>query len=206
MPRNEYLRHSALAGLGLAVRAHAGPGEAGVLLRECGHRVQLCLRGSPGPDFDAAVEGVLGLRPPATPGTALQRGGITLLWLGPQEWLAVSPGGDRDALLAALRAAFGTLHAAVVDVSDARAVVSVAGCRAREVLQKGCPLDLHPTRFRAGSVAGSRFARCHLLLHQTDDAPAYDLYVARSFARYLWSWLEDAAAEYGVAVADLHTM
>ena len=45
-------------------------------------------------------------------------------------------------------------------------------------------------------MAQSRFARCHVLLHQTDDAPAYDLYVQRSFARYLWSWLEDAATEF----------
>ena len=49
-------------------------------------------------------------------------------------------------------------------------------------------------------MAQSKFARCHVLLHQTDDAPAYDLYVQRSFARYLWSWLEDAAAEFGVSV------
>ena len=38
------------------------------------------------------------------------------------------------------------------------------------------------------------------LIHQTSDAPAYDLYVPRSFAEYLWRWLEDAAAEYGVTV------
>jgi sarcosine oxidase subunit gamma len=32
------------------------------------------------------------------------------------------------------------------------------------------------------------------------DTPAYDLYVHRSFADYLWRWLEDAAKEYGVAI------
>jgi len=39
-----------------------------------------------------------------------------------------------------------------------------------------------------------------VLIHQVSDAPAYELYVLRSFADYLWRWLEDAAREYGVAV------
>ena len=30
--------------------------------------------------------------------------------------------------------------------------------------------------------------------------PTYDIYVLRSFAEYLWLWLEDAAQEYGLAV------
>ena len=106
----------------------------------------------------------------------------------------------RGEVLSALCDALAPLHAAVVDVSHARAIIALAGPHARSVLQKGCHLDLHPSRFGAGNVAQSRFARCHVLLHQTDDAPAYDLYVQRSFARYLWSWLEDAAGEYGVTI------
>ncbi|MEE9184627.1 MAG: sarcosine oxidase subunit gamma family protein [Acidimicrobiia bacterium] len=32
------------------------------------------------------------------------------------------------------------------------------------------------------------------------QGPAFDLYVPRSFADYLWAWLEDAGTEYGVAL------
>ena len=43
-----------------------------------------------------------------------------------------------------------------------------------------------------------------MLLHLLDDdaqrGPTFDLYVARSFAHYLWAWLEDAGREYGVQV------
>ena len=35
---------------------------------------------------------------------------------------------------------------------------------------------------------------------ETADAPAYDIYVERSSVDHLWSWLEDAAEEYGLAV------
>ena len=32
------------------------------------------------------------------------------------------------------------------------------------------------------------------------EGPVFDIYVLRSFAEYLWAWLEDAAQEYGVTV------
>ena len=200
MPDNEYLRQSSLAALALATKARERPAEAGVVLRERGHRAQVCLRGKSGSDFDGKVEEVLGVRPPHEAGTAVGQGSTTLLWLGPDEWLAVFPDGEHEDVATALREVLAPLHAAVVDVGHARTVISVAGRHARSVLQKGCHLDLHPSRFHSGSVAQTKFARCHVLLHQTGDAPAYDLYVQRSFARYLWSWLEDAAAEYTVSI------
>jgi sarcosine oxidase gamma subunit len=43
-----------------------------------------------------------------------------------------------------------------------------------------------------------------VLIHLVDDEPArgpsFDVYVARSFAQYLWTWLEDAGREYGVLI------
>ena len=36
-----------------------------------------------------------------------------------------------------------------------------------------------------------------MLIYQLDAEPTYDIYVLRSFAEYLWLWLEDAAMEYG---------
>ena len=44
-------------------------------------------------------------------------------------------------------------------------------------------------------------ARADVILHQT-GADAYDIHVRRSFAEYLWTWLEDAGLEYGVAVGE----
>ena len=44
-----------------------------------------------------------------------------------------------------------------------------------------------------------------VLIHFVDDdaerGPEFDVYVARSFAHYLWTWLEDAGREYGVQIA-----
>jgi sarcosine oxidase subunit gamma len=101
-----------------------------------------------------------------------------------------------------LRAALADAHAAIMDVSDGRVAFRLAGPSARDVLAKGCPLDLHPRAFPPGSCAQSLLAKAAVLIHLLDDAPErgpnFDVYVARSFAHYSWTWLEDAGREYGV--------
>ena len=58
--------------------------------------------------------------------------------------------------------------------------------------------------FPPGSCARSLLGKADVLLHLRADEPAagasFDLYVGRSFAHYLWAWLEDAGREYGVQV------
>ena len=99
------------------------------------------------------------------------------------------------------------MHAAIVDVSDGRVALRLAGPNARDVLAKGCPLDLHPRAFPSGSCAQSLLAKAAVLIHLLDDdphrGPTFDLYVARSSAHYLFAWLEDAGCEYGVQVGSL---
>ncbi len=198
-----YLRQSALAHLGLAARAVADPGAAGVRLGERAFRGQLNLRGEIGRKrFRDALEGVLGLVPPRKPGTVAAAGGLACLWLAPDEWLVVTPADVGAETLAALREALSRQLAAVTDVSEGRAIIALAGPRAREVLMKGCGLDLHPRVFAPGRCAQSTIAQAQVLLHQTDDKPGYELYVPRSYADYLWAWLEDAALEYGLAVIE----
>lgn len=196
------LRQSALAHLGLEARAVAAPTEAGVTLCERTFRDQLALRGDPEAEsFVAAVESVLGVPPPLEANTVASRRGVSLLWLGPDEWLVVLADGRGAKAMGQLEEALSGQHFLVSDVSCSRTVIGLAGAHAREVLAKGCSLDLHPREFGAGRCAQSSLAHAHVLLHQLDDAPTFDLYVHRSFADYLWQWLEDAATEYGLAIA-----
>ncbi len=197
---------SPLAHLGLAARSNreGDPGDAGVHLSERPARTQVNLRGDSADDaFNEAVTMVLGVGLPARPNTTAAGEGVTVLWLGPDEWLVVAaPDVDR---LAALETALAGHGAAVTEVSESRAVIGLTGANAREVLMKGCALDLHPRAFRAGRCAQTLLARAGVILHQTGNEPAYDIYVARSFADYLWTWLEDAAGEYGVRVTGADT-
>ena len=204
-----YLRQSALDHLGLAARAGAAPGDApgdvGVTLAEKTMPAAVNLRGDAGdPAFVEAVRAALGAAPPTEPNTVALGDDLALLWLGPDEWLAVrhaaTPGAEAE-LAAKLRGALTGSHAAVTEVGESLCCIAVAGPRARDLIAKGCPLDLHPRAFGGtGHCAQSHLAKAAITLHQTGDTPAFDLYTRRSFADYLWRWLEDAAREYGGAV------
>jgi sarcosine oxidase subunit gamma len=127
-------------------------------------------------------------------------GGRAVLWLGPDEWLVVTPPGDAAALHAALAAALAGLRASATDVTDNYTTIRIAGPKARWVLAKGWPVDLHPRNFGPGRVAQSNLALCNVILRQVDDAPGYEILVRPSFAKYLWDWLTDAALEVGCRV------
>ncbi len=206
---NAYLRHSPLAHLGLSGRAAAGEAgvarEAGVAMGERPFRGIVNLRG-PADDegFRAAVESALGVAPPREANTTAAAKGMTILWLGPDEWWVVTPG-DGPATAAKLRAALEGRPSAVTDVGESRTCIHLRGPRARDLLAKGSPLDLHPRVFAAGGCAQGHVAKALVVLHMTagdedEGGPAFDLYVLGSFADYLWRWLEDAAGEYGLEI------
>jgi sarcosine oxidase subunit gamma len=160
---------------------------------------QVNLRGDGAEEgFRRAAEKALGLTLPEA-GRSAAAGPVTALWLGPDEWLVVTDGGGGEAADTLGRALTG-IDAAVTDVNDARTVIRLAGPGARDVLAKGCTLDLHRRVFGPGQVAQSTLAKADVILFQVagDDAsggPAYDIHVGRSFAEYLWLWLEDAASD-----------
>ena len=151
-------------------------------LREIDGLSLTILRGG-GAEFHAAVAGVLGLDLPQAPNTAA--GGA--LWLGPDEWLLVS---DEDRA-GPLEQALDGQHCAVVDVSEARAVLELSGPGATDVLASGCRLDLEP--LRPGACAQTALARAHVLLEPRQGG-VWRLYVGRSFAAYACAWIEDAIA------------
>jgi sarcosine oxidase, subunit gamma len=196
-----YQWQSALATLGIEAQARTPAAHAGVELRERQAGTQLVIRGD-GSDggFSSAVSQALGLELPVTPKTAHRRRGRTLLWLGPDEWLAVMAADNDGKLSAGLAAALADVHHAIADVSHSRTVIGLRGSNARDVLLKGTNIDLHPRAFGADNCIQARLGRCHMLLHQRDDSPSYDIYVHRSFAVYAWNWLCDAASEYGLSV------
>ncbi|MEQ8354547.1 MAG: sarcosine oxidase subunit gamma family protein [Kiloniellaceae bacterium] len=202
---DSYMRQSALDHLALAGRAAPTPGDAALWIAEKTLPAAVNLRGDrDDPALVAAVREVLGLELPATPNTVASNDGLALLWLGPNEWLAVGHDAPPEAemqMAASLREALGGLQAAVTEVGESLACIHLAGPRAGDVIAKGCPLDLHPRAFGgAGHCAQSHLSKTSITLHQVSDAPAFDLYTRRSFSDYLWRWLEDAGREYGIVV------
>jgi sarcosine oxidase subunit gamma len=196
-----YLRRSPLAHRALLTKAVEAIGDADLGLGERAHRLQLNLRGDSGnPVFVAAVKAVTGLDLPAEANRFTESGDRACLWLGPDEWLIVGPDGNQADLIKGLRTAFAGQHAAVTDVSESRTTILLQGPRARDLLQKGTPLDLHSRVFQPGQCAQSHIAGANITLRQLDDAPTYEILVLASFAEHLWLWLESAAREFRTVI------
>ena len=159
---------------------------------------QINVRGAPEDDvFLKGVETAVGAPLPLEPNRAAVADEMRALWLGPDEWLVVAADGRGDELNGRLVAALAGRHVSVVDVSASRTVLELAGERARDVLEKGCTLDLHPRAFGPGQCAGTVIAKMQIILEQVDDTPAYRLYVRSSFAEHMAHWLMEAMAEFG---------
>jgi sarcosine oxidase subunit gamma len=152
------------------------------------------LRVDPTGPASARVTGVLGAPLPASCGDVTAAGAHYVLWLGPDEWLVVT-GTDAVALADQLAAALGDDPGLALDVSANRTVLELSGPRARDVLQKGCPADLHPRSFRAGHAVSTTLARVPVLLWQTGEE-SYRLLPRSSFADYVARWLLDAMVEH----------
>ena len=195
---------SPLAALHIDGRVAEASADPGVRLQERRFPYLLNLRIAVGDQaIRQAVGQALGDALPHQANTTSEVGGAVVCWLGPDEWLIIAPHGS-DSLAYQLEAAIGGQHAALTDISDARAVIRLSGRHAREVLEKGCDLDLHATAFAIGDCAQSGLAQAAVLLRRlADPAPdetTWEIYVERSFGTYLWMWLEDAALEYELAV------
>ena len=121
---------------------------------------------------------------------------VRVLWLGPDEWLVTAPEGAVPELPTRITRAVADRAAAVTDLSASRTILEIAGPRSRDLLQKGCGLDLHSRAFGAGACAQTLFARLPIIIDQLSAAPSYRLYVRRSSARWLYEWLIDAAEEF----------
>jgi sarcosine oxidase subunit gamma len=181
--------------LGHLTDAFAERSTYGARLRELPFLTQLNLQLDPDGAAAERIAAALGTLLPTVPNTIAEAGDLRLLWLGPEEWLVVGPDGAAEDTRALLRAALGDEPASLVDVSANRTTLELSGPAAREVLEKGCSLDLHPRSFGPGQCAQTQLSKVNAVLHQTDAEPCYQLLVRGSFAQYLADWLLDAIEE-----------
>jgi len=166
----------------------------GVVFCELPRTGKIILRGDPTEkSFLRAVRGALDIDLPLAANTSSQGAHLSALWLGPDEWLLACATGGAAAAMEALRVALSGRHAAIVDIGDARCAARLSGAAARDVLAQGCAVDLHSRAFAPGAVAQTRLAQAEVILHRSAE-DSFDIYVARSFADYLWRWLADAMA------------
>ena len=138
---------------------------------------------------------VAGTRLPTEPNTWTPTDDGRLVWLGPDEWLLTSTGTAPELLEAELREQLRPAGGTAVDVSAQRIGLRISGARAREVLAKGCSIDLHPRAFPAGRSAQTTLGLAGVVLLSLGD-DGFAVLVRSSFAGHLATWLLDAGLEY----------
>lgn len=147
-------------------------------------------------EADTALAAAVGIGLPES-GYARSAGDIAALWTAPARCLVLRTRQTEGSLYTVLaRASVGL--AACVDQTHAMTVLRLSGPRCREVLDKGCRIDLHPRAFGPGRTAVTPIADVTAILHQTDVVPTFDLMVPATFAESFLHWLMVSAAEFGV--------
>lgn len=141
---------------------------------------------------DAKAAGkALGVKLPEQPNGSHAKGTRTALALGPDEWLVIdesvsqrpdTPEGD---------------DFVSVDVSHRNTAVLVSGDGAEATLNAGCPRDLGQRAFPVGACARTVLGKSEIVLLRTGDSE-FRVECWRSFAPYVWAFLEDAAGDAGL--------
>src|SRR5690606_6461995 len=91
-------------------------------------------------DLAAAAAEVLGTALVTVPNTVVDGLGVTIYWLGPDEWLLRTPSEDDRGLAGKLEARLGGFWHSLIDVSGGMAHLALAGPAARDVLSQGMTL------------------------------------------------------------------
>ena len=188
---------SALAGLALPGRYGKG-GEPGIVIAERSGLGLATVAARKGAPVRAAVKASYRVDLPDD-STVVQGPEVSFVGYGPGQWLAVSESLANEALARDLGHRLKGL-ASISDQSGGRTVLRLSGPRARDVLAKGLPIDLHPRAFGPGSTATSTISLMGVQLWQVDDAPSYDIALFRSLSASFWRWLTASAAEFGYEV------
>ena len=190
---------SPLAGLAVAGRFGAASDAPGLMIEQRTMALaSVTARRGQAAALAAAVSEHYGIALPDGPRRATNNA-IAFAGVGPNQWIASAGTSGAADFVARLRADLGA-YAAVVDQSDSRLVLHLAGPRVRDVLAKGLSVDLHPRAFKAGDVATTLVAHIGVQLDMLDDAPTFQMTAPRSTAGSFWSWLTASAAEFGYEV------
>jgi len=116
------------------------------------------------------------------------------LCVRPQRWLLLTPRAAPGAAAADWQRHCAGAGAAV-DLSSGLAALYLQGRAVRDVLARGCRLDLDPGVFTAGQAAATIVAQVSIILAAL--GPGYLLLTPATTALHLNEWLESAARAFG---------
>ena len=187
---------TALAGMAPSTSANPDGGKPGLVITELAHLGKINLRG--GGDMLPVISNHTGCGALPDNNRIVTVGDRHLVWLAPDEFLLLCAAGTETHLHSQLTLDMANIHGAATNVTDSLCALSLRGPAVRQVLAKGCSLDLHPSKFGAGDSAQTMLAHAAVTLMANDEA-GFTLICRTSFAPYVAEWLLDAGLEFGAS-------
>ena len=116
-----------------------------------------------------------------------------IIWSGPSNWLLVSTKKD---ILNSVQKICDDKNFAVTDLSHSRAIIELKGSNSKEVLKKGCPINLN--EFKVNNCANSVFHGITITIDMINENPeTFRIFALRSFGESLYHSISDACLEDG---------
>tara|TARA_Y100000590_G_C15646602_1_gene987122 strand:- start:981 stop:1568 length:588 start_codon:yes stop_codon:yes gene_type:complete len=116
-----------------------------------------------------------------------------ILWSAPRTWLIIS---NKENIINIIEKNCDPSNFATTDVSHSRAAIQIKGLNAREVLKKGCPININ--EFKKNTCVGTIFNGITVLVDCVEDKPdTFNLFCLRSFGESFYHHITDSALEYG---------
>ncbi len=118
-----------------------------------------------------------------------------ILWNAPRTWLIIS---NKKNIVSTIKDKCDNTNFAVTDISHSRAVIQIKGLQAKEVLKKGCPININ--EIQINNCAGTVFNGITVVVDFVNNNPdTFNLLALRSFGETFYHHITDAALEFGYA-------
>ena len=116
-----------------------------------------------------------------------------ILWSAPRTWFIIS---KKENIINNIKEKCTDENFAITDISHSRTVIQIKGLQAREILKKGCPLNIN--EFKTNNCAGTVFHGISIVVDLIDNNPdTFNLLTLRSFGESFYHHITDAALESG---------
>jgi len=116
-----------------------------------------------------------------------------ILWNAPRTWLIIS---SKKNIISNIKDKCDHENFAVTDISHSRAVIQIKGLQAKEVLKKGCPININ--EIQVNNCAGTIFNGITVVVDFVNNNPdTFNLLALRSFGETFYHHITDSALEFG---------
>ena len=174
----------------------------GVTIEERALSGKINIRGkSSDKEFMKNIGSVLNLVLPFEPNVRIFNNNISIMWLGPNEWLVITPENEKDGIISLLKSNLNPQKTAITDVSFNRTILRLEGEKVFTLLSKFLVANLKKILKTNFSVAQTIFIKIPVLFvrNNIDEEPtSLDLHLNRSHTKYVYELLVDGSKNLNI--------